>query len=564
MSSRRSLFQFSARRSLGYFLLFFIAAVLLQVLNAGYISECARTYDEAGHFVTGLMMHDFVAGLEWSSPVAFAESYYLHYPKVAIGHWPPVFYMVQGAWMLLFSASRVSVLVLLAFLTALVSLTIYRTLEPEYGQVAGVGGGLLFLLLPLVQVNNSAVMAEVLVALLAFWATLSFGRYIDTEQPRWAAWFTLFAALTIMTKANGLALVLLPPLVLLLTGRYRFLRRPSFWLPAALIALVCGPWYWYTFDMLKNGPLAASPTLEYIWQAVPVFSMHFVRTFGLGLTLFGALGFLLRLVLPVRRRELGGIWASLGSLVLAALFFHWIVPAGFDPRYLILGVPPMICFVVAGVKGSVELVPERWLGRRWRLVLAGILAAGLFGVEVFAIPGREWHGFGKVAAALIPPTPAETSVVLISSDPEGEGALVSEVAIRDRDRRHFVLRGSKVLSTSRWDGSEYRALYETTAEMGDFLRQTPVHMVVLDRSVPESFRTPDQALLWETLRQTAEEWELVGKFGLTRHGVEEPETVHVYRQKQVEEKGFANIRIDLTEMLGRFIETRTPSAAEEP
>ncbi|MGB3564444.1 MAG: glycosyltransferase family 39 protein [Thermoanaerobaculia bacterium] len=555
---------FSGKRILGVFLLFFIAEVSLQALNASYVSECARTYDEAGHFVTGLMMHDFVAGLDWSSPVAFAENYYLHYPKVAIGHWPPVFYLVQGAWMLLFSASRMSVLVLLAFLAALMSLSIYRTLKPTYGEVAGVGGGLLFLLLPLVQVNTSAVMAEVLVALLAFWATLSFGKYVDTEQPRWAAWFTFFAALTIMTKANGLALVLLPPFVLLLTGRYRLLRLPSFWLPAAAIALVCGPWYWYTLDMLKNGPLAASPTFEYTLKAVPIFSMHFVRSFGIGLTLFGALGFLLRIVLPVRRRELDGIWASLGSLVVAALFFHWIVPAGFDPRFLILGVPPMICFVVAGVVGSVELLSERWMGRRWRLALVGIVAASLLFFEVFAVPGREWHGFGKVAAALFAPNPMETSVVLISSDPEGEGALVSEVAVRDRDRRHFVLRGSKVLSTSRWDGSEYQALYETTAKMGDFLRQTPVHMVVVDRSVPKAFHTPDQALLWETLQQTAGDWELVGKFGLTRHGVKESEAVHVYRQKHVEKKGAANIRIDLTEMLGRFIETRTPSAAEEP
>jgi hypothetical protein len=100
--------------------------------------------------------------------------------------------------------------------------------------------------------------------------------------------------------------------------------------------------------------------------------------------------------------------------------------------------------------------------------------------------------------------------------------------------------------------------------MWAFLRETPVHMVVVDRSVPKSFRTPDQALLWETLQQTTEYWELVGKFPLTRHGVEVPEAVDVYRQKHVEEKGYTNIRIDLNEMLGRFIETRTPSPAEEP
>ena len=250
--------------------------------------------------------------------------------------------------------------------------------------------------------------------------------------------------------------------------------------------------------------------------------------------------------------------------MLAALIFHWIVPAGFDPRYLILGVPPMICFVVAGVVGAVELVPDHWLGRRSRLAFAGILAVSLFGLEVFAVPGREWHGFGNVAAELLARDSMETSVVLVSSDPEGEGALVSEVAMRDRDRRHYVLRGSKVLSSSRWDGSGYRALYQTTVEMGKFLRETPIHMVVVDRSVPKPFRTPDQALLEETLRETADEWELVGRFGLTRHGVEEPGAVHLYRQKHVQKKGSTNIRIDLTEMLGRVIETSMPAGVEKP
>ena len=52
--------------------------------------------------MTGLMVRDYIAAGFPDSPFRFAENYYLHYPKVAIGHWPPVFYSIQAAWMLIF------------------------------------------------------------------------------------------------------------------------------------------------------------------------------------------------------------------------------------------------------------------------------------------------------------------------------------------------------------------------------------------------------------------------------------------------------------------------------
>ena len=38
--------------------------------------------------------------------MAFAENYYLHYPEVAMGHWPPGFYLLQAVWTLLFPTQR--------------------------------------------------------------------------------------------------------------------------------------------------------------------------------------------------------------------------------------------------------------------------------------------------------------------------------------------------------------------------------------------------------------------------------------------------------------------------
>ena len=88
--------------------------VALQWSAGAYRSEFGAHPDESAHYVTGLMVRQYVAGRAPQPPFAFARAYYEHYPKVAIGHWPPAFYLLQTGWTLLFSASRISVLLLMA------------------------------------------------------------------------------------------------------------------------------------------------------------------------------------------------------------------------------------------------------------------------------------------------------------------------------------------------------------------------------------------------------------------------------------------------------------------
>ena len=92
----------SMRPPLLLLLLYFSITVLLQWASGTYHSDFGGYPDEPGHYVTGLMVRDYIAAGFPDSPSRFAENYYLHYPKVAIGHWPPVFYSIQAAWMLIF------------------------------------------------------------------------------------------------------------------------------------------------------------------------------------------------------------------------------------------------------------------------------------------------------------------------------------------------------------------------------------------------------------------------------------------------------------------------------
>src|SRR5215510_2485101 len=91
--------------------------VLMAYLSGAFSHELGGTADEAAHFMTGLMIHDYVKSGIKTPPFAFAKDYYTHYPKLAFGIWPPLFHVMEASWMLLISPSKASVIFMLCGIT---------------------------------------------------------------------------------------------------------------------------------------------------------------------------------------------------------------------------------------------------------------------------------------------------------------------------------------------------------------------------------------------------------------------------------------------------------------
>ena len=202
ISSRRAL----PWRGLPIFGAFPSATVAFQVAAGCYRSEFDGYPDEPAHYITGLMVHDYIASgspfhrSSQENPLHYAENYYLHYPKVSFGHWPPVFYLLQAAWTLLFSISRTSLLLLMAVTTAGVAELLFLAARKNFGFFLSAGLSFLWILTPFVQANTGMVMAESLVAPTSLLAALSLGRYMDREAPRDALWFGVWTLLCILTR----------------------------------------------------------------------------------------------------------------------------------------------------------------------------------------------------------------------------------------------------------------------------------------------------------------------------------------------------------------------------
>ena len=532
-------------------LLFFAVQVALQLGSGAFRSEFGGYPDEAGHYVTGLMVRDYIASGHLGRPMEFAENYYIHYPKVSLGHWPPFFYVVQAAWTLPFFASRVSVILLMALLSTILALTVYLAIKNEFGSKLGILAGLLLIALPLIQEYSSMVMAEILVALLSFWAVLYLGRFLRTEKWQDAIGFGICATLTILTKGNGVALALVPPIALLLSRRFYLLARPCFWLMPVIVLIFCGPFYWYTLDMVRNGWQEGAPTLNFTIGAVRYYSYQLTEITGICLSLLIAIGFVARVIGSLRYKKVEGKWAAVGALPLSVLVFHFVVPSGLEARHLIPAVPALLMFLAAGIVLVADQLPLRRLTTKQKVAILALCVTLVFAVETFTIHKKAWYGFGAIAQRLLSTTDFQNSVFLVSSDSRGEGMFISEVAMREKRPGHVVLRASKVLSISRWDGSEYRVLSSTPEGIMKYLDRIPVGIVVIDQSIPVNRQDEHHRLLKEMLEVYAHRWKLLGSYSLTRGATIYPKAVRVYCLVGHENRNVATIRINMSEMLGR-------------
>src|SRR3979409_2606458 len=84
----RSWMRANAPACIAVYVLFFALIVALQIKSGTYGSEFGHDPDEPGLVVSSLMVHDYIATEFPGSPMRYAETYYLHYPKVALGVWP--------------------------------------------------------------------------------------------------------------------------------------------------------------------------------------------------------------------------------------------------------------------------------------------------------------------------------------------------------------------------------------------------------------------------------------------------------------------------------------------
>lgn len=531
--------------------LFFVAiSVGLQWASGAYNVEFAGYTDEAGQVVTGLMIRDYIAQGFPGTPISFAESYYLHYPKIIFGMWPPLFHVAIALWTMV-STSRVWILLLQALAGGAVATAIFKMIAPRQGMPIAFLGGATFCVSLMALEAERVMMPDVLFAALAAMCSLTFARFLDKGKSADILAFGLFAGLSLATKGNAVSLALLPPLAVIFLRRWDLIRHSGVWTSALIAGAIGLPWQ-LLMAKLQSGTIPyAQLTKTVMANNLITYPMLFAEKAGWLLALMALVG-IVWTFMDVIRGKADSMSAVQLALALGFFVSHCIVTFGPESRYFMQAMPPLIFLAMA----AVYRVGQRFGSRYGGIAIAAIVACGTAMWSIGGgVPQKESWGMKEAAEFLLRQPNVAGSATLVSSRALGESALIAEFAIQDANRPGFwVLRGTKSLSASTWYGLDYKPTYSSTVEVLHYLRSVPVKYLVLD-DTPRDPTITHHEQLHEMVNAPSSDWTEIGRFPQGQAtNVASPSIRIFHRAASVQKPN--GVSIDLPRTLGRKLQSK--------
>ncbi len=484
-------------------LLFAAFSVLVGLRVDWDYPEFGRHPDEAAHFITGTLVHDWIAGGCAGSPVDYALRYYARYPKVAFGHWPPMFYGVQAAWYGTFGVSRgsatlLSLSIAAAYLTLLFELLRRSISTPGAALALG-----LVVFSPVFRYVSTVFMADVLVATLSLAAVWCFARYLEQGKASASLGFGFLSALAIMTKQDAMALVAVPPLSVLFLRRWDVLRDWRFYASAAPVGVFCAPYY-----------LWATRQTHSAWDGLARRSLiEKLRFVSGGFYLCGPWSALvsgLGLASAVRSSRFASFGAALAAQAIGVCALQLATPVSLDQRYK-TGLIAFAAFLAANAFQTILC----W--KKGPAALRVTLAAGLALALVLALPSRldrKVIGYREAVEQVTRFHQPGLQTLLVCSDPQGDGAVTAEFRLQNPAGNFVVIRADKTLASSTWMNQRYRLLHESPEAVACYLDSQPVHFILIDDWGAES--GAHHTLLCRLLESHPERYPLLGRFPIER------------------------------------------------
>ena len=504
-------------------LCFSAIAVSAQIWSGAYRAELSSYPDEPAHAVTGLAFEQYIAHGLSQNPVGFLLDYYQHYPKVAVGHWPPLLYAAEAAAMLVFSPSKDSLLGLQALLAGILAWLVFRELWPLVGVLPASLGSITLLLNRQIQVHTSMTMAELLLTITMFLGCLAFARFAEERRSRDAMWFALWTTAAVWTKGTGWAMILVAAGVVAAIGAWTLPFDRALRLAALIGAVFCVPWQIVTIKSVVNGWDNPLPTLVFTSKAALQYCKIFLTMPGAAVAVAALVGAACVLLGGWSAGRGRPYWAAMASLVAGACLFNVLVPTSVEPRKVIMIVPPMFVLAAAGAgRLSAWISPQRQ--HRGAGMIFACLALPTLALSL-PVEGTRPLGFIPVTAALDHILPLGSAALLVS-DVNGEGSVISEFALRHPTPAVYLVRGTKLLASEDWDGRHYRNRVSSGEECERLLASVPISFLVVDRrkiAQRQEFFDFVEAML----RSYSTEWTLVRDFPILG---DSPHAVALYRR----------------------------------
>jgi cellulose synthase/poly-beta-1,6-N-acetylglucosamine synthase-like glycosyltransferase len=448
----------------------------LQIAGGAYRAEFNGDPDEPAHFVSGLMIYDYVTQLPSGNPWHWAQQYYVHYPKVAIGHWPPGFYFLEAAWWLLFRPSRWSVLILQSALVMTAAIFFYRLLRKLAPPWLAWTAVLLLILSPISQQSFDMAMADALCLLLSVLLAHATVRLLDLPSMGRLLLAVFWLACALLTKGTAAALIPVPFLALLFSGLGKLLPRKWLWGAPVLVLALGLIWYLFETSILRQSLLWwGGVSLSIPWPVGIVPNLV-----GPGILVLAVVG-----VFVGRKKPVALVSAS---MLISSVAISYILRAMNQPRHWIIILPALL---LLATECLIWLKSKRLGTVAWLLAAVALL---LFPWGLFHQPAGYFNRFISRMHH-----PARS---FVSSNNSSEGALVVALALSEPRPSSVVVRASKTLATSGWNGENYHLTAASHSVVSLRLDELAIDTVLLDSAVNRT-DPPHHRLLRETLQSSA-------------------------------------------------------------
>jgi hypothetical protein len=497
----------------------------LQWKNGGFASDLGGDPDEAAHAVTALMVHDYLWQAPGQSPLDFASRFYEAFPKVALGHYPPGYYLTGAAALSVWCMPNALIILQALMIAALGTagwLFARRWITGGDAVLAGFAPALVVLHSELIRVGCH-VLADLQLVCLVFAALWAWHAYL--QRPSWRASMTFgfLAAAAILTKGSALGLAGVPVLTMVLGNRWQDLKRLHWWGSAIPVLFLAGPWMAYSVRFTQEGFVDQSPAAFFV-QALQYYSETLPRIYGwplLVLLMVSCTRLIFDAVKQTTDRTRLVLWAGWLSMQLLVM----VIPTGFSPRYALPGLLPGLLLALVEVQFGLTRALASQRSGLPRQALAWGTALVLFLVTLALIPSvrpKTVSGFSTAVQRLLSDSgTGPKGVWLVSSDPRGEGAVIAEAAFRSTHRVSgglTVHRGSKSLVDTDWLSQNYQPKFTDSRSLLHILDSLRIDTVLVDFSMDPTRVDLHEHALKEALISLDSGWRLAWQQPITRIG----------------------------------------------
>jgi 4-amino-4-deoxy-L-arabinose transferase-like glycosyltransferase len=502
--------------------------------------------DAPSHALNALFYRDMIQDRGFLDPVRYGERYYVQYPSLTIGMYPPVFYAVEAGLYTAFGVSAAMAKLAVLLFTLLGANAFCLLCRHWFSSWIAGTGSVLFLIQPVTLFGQKDVMLEMpalAISLCSLWCLYRIANNKGTASIRFLA--PLVTAMAFLTKQT--AAFLLPVWVVWLTLRKRWvlLRSRVFVFSSLLGVTFLVPWVFINLTVGRSYLSAFALEERHFGSNLLYYAGHISEIISYPLAFLCLCSILLFWKLKKNDGyQLAILWSA-SVLVFICLMGYAA------PRYAIFIVPALVILSMYPLQLFVDRFRKRGV---WAVLTLALICS-------HAYPRRAWSskdvtGFEPAVDFIL----RDRQCVSVLYDGYFNSNFIFNMRARDRERRVFVFRASKlVFSTRMIVDLGYRDLIKHPEAFYDALNRNAIKYIVEESK--DSLKTAANVRLRQWVQ--GEKFKLVDEYPLTGHGLGSLGKLLVYEYLDYKPKAIREIELDMP-MLGRKMKVKIDGHLKTP